>query len=294
MRHPYEHERMKVAFLILVHKLPHQLRILIEMSKHEQIDFFIHLDQNTDYAPFRFLARQPHVYLIKNRVSCKWGTYSLVQATINGLREIRAKGEYGYINFISGQDLPLVSGSGFMRFLETHQGKEFMSCKPYNPEDAWWQKNERRFLRYNFQNWNIPGKYRLQFLFNRIMPERKIPMNLTISGESQWFCISNQLAGYMLDFLDAHPDYVRYFKYVWGADEFIFSTIAFNSPFRNNLCGNLHFINWDGPSDGHPKTLGEKDFDDIINSGKLFARKFDLDTDPEVIQMLRTFLQKQS
>jgi hypothetical protein len=277
---------MRIAYLILTHKLPSQLRILIDLCQHPEADFYIHLDKKVNLKAFSDLLTEENIFFIQKRVRCRWGTYSLVQATINGLKEIQSKGGYDYINFISGQDLPLVSGEDFSNFLEKNKGHEFMSCKPYDKMDPWWKKNESRFLKYNFQNWMLPGKFRMQFLFNRVMPERKMPLGMVLSGESQWFCITTVLTDYLLQFLDTNPDYVRFFKYVWGADEFIFSTIAFNSPFRPALAGILHYIDWDGPSDGHPKTLGVADLEDAFASGKIFARKFDITHDLDAVDQV--------
>jgi hypothetical protein len=277
---------MRIAYLILTHKLPSQLRILIDLCQHPEADFYIHLDKKVNLKAFSDLLTEENIFFIQKRVRCRWGTYSLVQATLNGLKEIQSKGGYDYINFISGQDLPLVSVEDFSNFLEKNKGHEFMSCKPYDKMDPWWKKNESRFLKYNFQNWMLPGKFRMQFLFNRVMPERKMPLGMVLSGESQWFCITTVLTDYLLQFLDTNPDYVRFFKYVWGADEFIFSTIAFNSPFRPALAGILHYIDWDGPSDGHPKTLGVADLEDAFASGKIFARKFDITHDLDAVDQV--------
>ena len=285
---------MRLAYLILAHRLPSQLRILIDLCQHPQADFYIHIDKKTGLGEFREVLQAPNVFFIQNRVSCRWGTFSLVEATINGLKEIQEKGGYDYINFISGQDLPLVSAEAFMLFLEQNKGHEFITCKPYDQLDPWWKKNGSRFLKYNFQNWVIPGKYRLQFLFNRLMPPRVLPDNLTLAGESQWFCITSLLADYLLYYIRTQPQFTRYFKYVWGADEFIFSTIAYNSAFRTAVKENLHYIDWRGPSDGHPKTLELSDIQGALASGKKYARKFDLTSAPEAITALRQILKKDS
>jgi hypothetical protein len=81
---------------------------------------------------------------------------------------------------------------------------------------------------------------------------------------------------------------------VWGADEFIFSTIAYNSAFRTAVKGNLHYIDWRGPSDGHPKTLELSDIKHALASGKQFARKFDLESAPEVIAALQQLMKKKA
>ncbi|MEY2836094.1 MAG: hypothetical protein RLZZ557_1756 [Bacteroidota bacterium] len=277
---------MKVAYLILAHRLPEQLRLLASLCQHPDIDCFIHLDSKADVTLFKPLMRFSNVQFIHERIDCRWGTFSLVEATIKGIKTILEKGGYDYINFISGQDLPLRSSVDFIGFLKENKGQEFMTCIPYDAHDPWWQKNESRFLRFNFQNWKIPGKYRLQFVFNRIMPIRTIPFGYTLAGNSQWFCISTLLAKYMLAFLVRNQDFMRFFKYVWGADEFIFSTLAYNSPFRDKISSNLHYIDWDGPADGHPKTLGVADLSMAFESGKYFARKFDINIDRDAVEQV--------
>ena len=277
---------MRIAHLILAHKSPEQLSVLIDMIQTEGTVCYIQLDAKTDIRSFAGLIQKSNVHFIKNRVNCVWGNYSLVQATINGMREILENDTFDYINFISGQDLPLTKAEDFKKHLTINCGQEFINAPVYNPSDPWWIKNECRFFEYNFHNWKIPGKYRLQFMFNRIVPKRKFPEGIQIAGNSQWFCITAALAKYMINHLDNHPEIVRYFKYVWGADEYIFATIARHSPFQEKIGSYLHYIDWTDSTDAHPKTLGKEDLDKAIASGKFFARKFDLTSDPDIPELI--------
>lgn len=277
---------MKVACFILAHKEPQHIKKIIHLLSDDQIDFFIHLDKKTDIIPFKHELCNDKIIFIKNRVRTNRGEYSLVQATINSLEEITNKTTYEYINFISGQDLPLISGRQFLAFLSSKKGTEFISAMPYNARDIWWKKNEPRFFEYNLQNWKILGKYTIQNLINAILPKRTIPDGYTLAGNSQWFCITNACAEYILKCIDNNPSIVNYFKYVWGADEFFFSTIVYNSPFRKNISDNLHFVKWHNEIDGHPEILGVEDFSEILDSGKIFARKFDRTHDEKIIHLI--------
>lgn len=280
---------MKIAHLILAHKDPAQLQRLLSALDHPQMDFFIHLDKKSDESSFRHLASQRGVHFISNRINVRWGCYSLVQAQLNGIKEILSTGGYDYINVLSAQDFPLRSAGNIFEFFATNKGTEFISSVAYDDDPAWWDEAMHRVRRYNFQNWRIPGKYRLQFIFNRLMPARSFPLSYTLVGRSQWFSITTDCARYMLDFLDKHPEVVRYFKYVWGADEFIFSTIVYNSPFRSRSKDNLMYTDW---SEGkpNPKLLTVKDFDALIHSNKLFARKFDMAVDADIFTMLEEWV----
>ena len=161
---------MKIACLILAHKNPKQLERLIRSLDHPSFHFFIHLDAKSPMPEFDYLRTIPGVYFVRRRVRVRWAGYSLVQATINGMEEIIGTGQYDYINLLSAQDFPLQPASAILEFFRTHQGKEFITCWVDDGTNEWWKENTVRIKKYHLENWSIPGKYRLQFLLNRILP----------------------------------------------------------------------------------------------------------------------------
>ena len=62
--------------------------------------------------------------------------------------------------------------------------------------------------------------------------KRKFPFDHKIVGRANWFTLTTKAVKYILDFLDKNPAVIKYYKYCWGADEFIFSTILYNSSFQ--------------------------------------------------------------
>jgi len=281
---------MKIAHLILSHKNPDQLERLLRVLDHPAFDFYIHVDKKSDITPFEYLTRQKNVFFIKERAKVYWAGYGTIQATLNGFKEILQKRkEYDYINVISAQDFPLCSPEAIYQYLFDRKGREFITCESIETE---WQEAAHRIKQYHFINWRIPGKFRLQMLANRILPERKFPYNFTVVGRSNWFTLSAAAIRYALDFIEQNPRIVRYFKYCWGADEFIFSTILYNSPFKEKITDNLVYVDWRGQTKGHPKVLRTEDFNDMRTSGKLFARKFDTTVDPDIMTMLEEMIRK--
>ena len=85
--------RMKIHYIILVHKNPEQLCRLVEQLETEQTDFYIHVDRKTDISPFQEKLSRPNVCFISERVDILWGTISQVSAVLNCMREISRKGE---------------------------------------------------------------------------------------------------------------------------------------------------------------------------------------------------------
>ncbi|MBC8033096.1 MAG: glycosyl transferase, partial [Chitinophagaceae bacterium] len=260
---------MRIAHLILVHKNPHQLTRLIQAMTHPAFDFYIHIDKKADARLFDTVLAMPNVYAVVKRTKIYWAGYGTIQATINGFEAIIPKG-YDYINVMSGQDFPLKTPPYIHDYINERRGKEFITCEamdgPWNVAD--------RVRNYHLVNWRIPGKYKLEKLANRFLPKRTFPFDYEIVGRANWFTLTNDAARFVIDFIHQHPKIVRYFKYCWGADEFMFSSILFNSPlFRDKIADNLTYVDW-SEGNPHPKLLSGADVEALTRTDKLFGRKF--------------------
>jgi hypothetical protein len=275
---------MKVAFLILAHKSPKQLQALLKALQHPAFHFYIHIDKKVNGEPFECLSTNPNVFFIKKRAEVFWAGYGTIQATMNGFEEIPLA-DYNYVNVISAQDFPLKPADEIYTYILQRNGTEFITC--HSIENEW--PVAPRVKKYHLINWKIPGKYRLGELLTFILPERKFPLDYKIVGRANWFTITTKATQYILDFLNKNPAVIRYFKYCWGADEFIFSTILYNSPFKEKITDNLIYVDWSSGK-SHPKILTVDDYKALASSMKLFARKFDIDTDPEILRMLEDLI----
>lgn len=278
---------MKIAHLILAHKNPAQLERLLNALDHPGFDFYIHIDKKTDDRPFRYLFDRPSVFPVVNRTSIYWAGYGTIQATINGFKEIPRK--YDYVNVISAQDFPIKPADYIYQYIANRNGKEFITCESI---DGSWSEAASRVRKYHLINWRIPGRHRLETLINKLLPARKFPFDHKIVGRANWFTLTPEAINYSLDFIDRHPELVRYYKLCWGADEFIFSTILYNSTFKERIIDNLVYVDWSGPKTGHPKILRAEDFGRLTASPKLFARKFDMETDSVIFSLLEDWINK--
>ncbi|HLZ88848.1 MAG TPA: beta-1,6-N-acetylglucosaminyltransferase, partial [Puia sp.] len=264
---------MRIAHLILTHKNPQQLERLIRVLDHPAFDFYIHVDKKVDQTPFNFLAQKKNVFFIENRVRIYWAGYGTIQATLNGFQQILPK-NYDYINVTSGQDFPLHSPDHIYQYLAQRKGLEFITCESIEDE---WKDAAPRVKQYHLINWRIPGKHRLEILTNKMLekklfPSRKFPLDYKIVGRSNWFTLTTPAVQYIVDFLQQHPEVVRYFKFCWGADEFIFASVLYNSAFKDRIRDSLVYVDWTGKKDGHPRILDVNDFEKMKASGKLFGR----------------------
>ncbi len=275
---------MKLAHLILAYHQPVQLERLIRRLMTANADIYIQLDTKANLSDFQHLGQLHQVQFVKNRVNVTWGLYSMVEATIQGYKQILASGEsYTHINLISGQDYPLKDAKTIEDFFFANQGKSFMKFKPIFEE---WPESIRRITKYDLGDYQFPLRYQLQGILNKWMPNRKMPGGMKPYGFSQWMTISFDAAAYIVNFLDKNILARHFFKMTFCVDELIFQTILLNSPFKNTIVNDhLRVIKFLKGS-YRPRTLLISDAEMLISSGKFFARKFVPEEDTAILDYL--------
>ena len=274
---------MKQAFIILCHKNPQQLCRLLDRLQHPAIDFYVHLDAKSDINEWQTAMNIPQVFFIEKRVNVTWAGYGTIQAALNGIASIVDSGyQYDFIHLISAQDYPLVNVHQLHHFFATNRGKQFLDILP----EAALQRVMSKITSFHFEDLRLPGKYRIAALLNKILPARKHPLALEVYGGSLWWSLTQECAAWCLAYINAHPKLKRFYKRTWGGDEFIFQTIIMNGPFKDSVENNyLRYIDW-SEGKAHPKTFVPGDFDKIIRSGQLLARKFDLEKTPDLLNKI--------
>lgn len=59
-----------------------------------------------------------------------------------------------------------------------------------------------------------------------------------------------------------------------------------NSKSKKNLINNLFYIDWENRNSTHPRVFVKSDFERLVESSKLFARKFDSTKDADILDLL--------
>ena len=254
------------------------------MLNNGSFDFYIHVDKKLDMDTHKELFDVPNVYFIADRVDIKWAGFSTVEAALNGVRQITASNvKYEFINLITGQDYPIKSAEYISKFLKDNIGKEFILYKDFETE---WSEANERVNRYHFTEMTFKGHTRLEKIVNMFMGKRKFPLDVRLYGKETFWTLSMQCAQYVVNVIDTNPQLKRFLKYTWGSDEFIFQTIIMASPFKDNVVNkNYRYIDWP-PGESRPKVLLTEDFDNMMASDSIFARKLDINKDEHIFDML--------
>lgn len=281
---------MRVAHLIITYTNPRQTARMIRQMQHPGFDFYIHVDKKIDITPHLFLAQMPNVYLIQDRVKVIWAGYNTVEATLRSVKEIFNSGRtYDYIHLMSGQDYPIQPAADIYAFFCAHRGSEFLEFKHF---DKWAAESYPRIREYHFTNYKFPGRYYFQWMLNKLLPARKSPLVMEYYGSSMFWAMSAGCLGYILDLLEKNLRFRRFMQFTWGSDEFIFQTLVMNSSYKANVVNDnlLYLERAYGAS--HPNILTSCRLDAIRQSGKLFARKFDMAADALILDKIDGYLEE--
>jgi len=276
---------MRFACLIVTYTSAKQTLRLIQKLDNGDFDFYIHLDKKVDIETHREMFDMPNVFFIKNRLDVKWAGFTVVEASFNGLKEIRESGrEYAFINLMSGQDYPLKTAGYISTFLAQHVGRQLIKHWDFETE---WDEAFERIYKYHFTDSIFKGRYLIQRIINFLVRKRKVPTDMRFYGtNSTFWTLSPDCAYYVMEQVEGNQKLVNFLRYTWGSDEFIYQTVIMNSPYKDSvLNNNFRYVDWSAGG-GHPKLLVTEDYEKIIATDNIIGRKFNMAIDENILDLI--------
>ena len=201
---------MKIAYIILAHKLPEQLVRLVKKLNTDNTSFLIHVDKKTDEEIFRMMEEPlrgyKNVHFLKRYV-VRWGTFSQVQATLEGVyTALGTHLEFDYIVLLTGQDYPIKPNNYIQNYFEESNGKSYLEYFSL-PNEIW--KNENGGMdRVNYWVLYFFGRPRKIFpRFDR--GHREFLANFKIFGGSAYWCLTREFVEYLNKYLQQNEDFIK-------------------------------------------------------------------------------------
>lgn len=285
------------AYMIIAHNQFELLEKLIKRLDDERNDIYIHIDakvKDFDFERFENITKFSKVRFTPKRINIAWGDSSQVSCEMlllkTAVEHENQNNPYTYYHLISGVDLPIKSNDEIHEFFDKNQGKEFIHYSDNEVSDV----SVARVRYYHFfrKRRNLVTKVfsqaalRIQIMVgvNRLKNKK-----IKIQKGCNWFSITSDFAHYIVE---NYKKFEKVFRYSYCGDELLVQTFVENSKFKNNLfmpnCSNNHFacarlIDWER---GNPYIWRKEDFDIIKSSPCMFARKFDLNVDREIIDLV--------
>lgn len=282
----------KHAYLIIAHTNFDQLQKLVKMLDNDKNDIFIHVDKKAKtFDKSLIYTKYSKLFCIK-RATINWGGDSLINCELSLLKAaISSESEYDRYHLISGMDLPIKSQKYIHEFFDNNN-KEYIEFD-FRSIDLYASR-----VRYYYLLQNIIGRNsglfinilsRIQDVTLRFQKRFKLERKqyMQLYKGTNWFSITDSLARYVVSM---EKNIKRQFKYTFCADEIFLHTIIQQSPYKVNIVDDsLRLIDW---KRGGPYTFCKNDFEEIIKSEKIFARKFDEKIDKEIIDMIVAYVDK--
>jgi len=311
---------MKKAYLITAYHQAAYLENLIDSLDHADCNFYVHIDAKSNIQLFRKnLNKKTNVKLVKSR-KINWMGFSQVQSILSLMRAAVEDG-FDYASLISGSDYPIKSNKTILDFF-AQANEEYLVFWKLKDRPSWMHKVQHYYPMdlVPIKGYETAGfrRYFWGYFYKLAsrLPKRK-PPKFELYGGSDWWSLSYKCIRYILDYVDANPAYVRFYRYTHCPSEMFFHSIVLNSKFASKVKNfnlyqewskknrlqetsmipehtfNLRYIDWSGGENGDregPAVLDERDWVALTQSDDLFARKFEEAISDKLIEQIESQL----
>jgi len=316
---------MKVAFLILNHRDAPQLLRLIAALRHDLPDcqVVVHQDRFSFDISERALAAFGNTYLLTSREPIRWGDFTLVDAIWHSLEWMLENLEFDWVQLLSGQDYPIKPLAELPEYLATCGTDAFVRADPIHAlATAAERRNRLRRYFYQYRPARqdsepaaLSTKLRrvlrkstplLADIVNNLQPFVQIfkypdgmPWRVGFRAASTpfsdnrpcwfgsvWMTLSAHAARALISAIHSRPEYVHYASRTVLPDESVTASLLCNDPSVRVTNQSLHYVRWTDPKSGHPDLLSTRDLDGLLAADGYFARKFDIESDAEILDRL--------
>ena len=289
---------MKHAYLIIAHNEYPVLRALLSMLDDERNDIFLHIDHRSMelYEKIHSVQMQrANLHILSTRNKVYWGDLSQVETEYLLLETASAKEAYSYYHLLSGTDLPIQTQDYIHSFFQINAGKEFVEYWSGNRHQKDLKRKISRYyfftkhLKRNNSKWHVITApcHNLALIVQKMVHFNR-QQAVEFRKGSQWFSITHNFCLYLLE---KKPFVLQRFRYTLCPDEIFVQTLLWNSSFKKNIyniednnIGSMRLIDWNR---GDPYTWKIQDYTELVNSNKLFARKFS-SQEEELIKLIES------
>lgn len=275
---------MRLAYLIIAHQQPEQLAQMLYCIQHPDNVYLVMPDSKgltgSEPALQAVVRRHPNVFIAPAR-DMRWASWSLMQARLDGIRELLARPEpWEVLINLSGQDFPLKSQEEIRAFFAANEGRNFLDI--VEPEKVWndpYARIQRIRLEPPFMKsgWNVP-KLRIDRWSRHLGQARYV-------GGRPYMALTRSFCQHLIE-SNHLPRWVKTLRHGYRPVEVLPHSFIMNSPHADTVENRLlHEEDWSAGG-SHPKVFTLADRERLERSDKLFARKFDSRQDNEILRVL--------
>jgi len=277
---------MRHAYLIIAHNEFEVLQKLLQAIDDPWNDIFLHFDKKVKQIP-EVIVQHSGLFIIENRIDVRWGHLSQIEAEYALFESAHSMGDYQYFHLISGTHLPLQSQDRIHDFFSNLNHREVLMPLPVNE-----YQTDLKMHRYNFfmRQYQHPNAlisrcaqlcWRMAIKVQRILQIRR-NKNETFKTAANWVSLTKSGVG---EILAKKQAVLKKYRFTLCGDEWFVPTELENSSLKSNVLYYDKLLNH-SIERFSAKTWHTGDFDELMRSGCLFARKFGSE-DMEVVDKIR-------
>lgn len=286
---------MKHAILITAYK---NFKHLLDIIDYFDDDFevFIHIDRCVKLEPeeYQLLQQRPNVKFISQKYKIYWGSVNHLRSIVLLCREALKNKDIGYIHTISGCDYPIKNIHYFKSLFQNGVHREYI-CFFKLPSPVWYG-GLCRYEYYYLNDWvniktkrgnYISGKcveWQRKLKLKRVIPSRFLPLY----GGNIWWSLSRDCVEFAVANEPLQKGLLKRLRLTYISEEVYFQTLIMKSPWSHfAVDNNLRYIDWNFRNQNNPANLDLSDFEKILESDGLFARKFEFPVSASLLDKLK-------
>lgn len=292
---------MNKAVLVLAHKDPEQINMLIKQLLHDAnglTDIYIHLDKKNEGMGEQII-KDSHVKYIANNSVITWGDESMVRALLKCFKELlQYKDKYEYLQICTGQDLMIKKGLD--AYLDEHRGTIYLDTHEHEKyvKNMLWHNYPKCFkkdLKSRVALW-LDEKY-VRLSRHKWFPKKKI--NLDIDSikyytSYNWGFYPFEVIEYISNFAEENTEFMKLYNNSKNPEDGFLGLIIMNSKYSDRVifkpwvhCPRSVSLTYLSPVTGsgcHFSAMTMNEIEKMDESDCFMARKFDINQDREVVK----------
>lgn len=300
--------RPRHCYLILSHRSPRQIARLAGALRRGSPGSEVVVCHDATGCTLQ-ASDVPGCRVVPTREHVRRSEWSLAQAYLDAVSTLAELSvEYDWLTYISGQDYSIRPLREYEAFVEEAGVDGFMTygdvLGPDNPFAPRRHQGHRRYYyryrrlpdawqpwlrRFRFLNgWT--SAWHLHWLYGAYLgtPVRQHPFTggFRCYGGSNWHTLNRRCVEFLRTRVVEGDPVREHFTRTMAPDEAVMQTFLVNSGRFTFHRDNLRFIDFANSTTGSPRVLETGDFERLVTSGKFFARKFDMETDARILDLL--------
>jgi len=281
---------MKHAYLIITHNEFEVLSKLLQAIDDERNDIYVHFDRKVKKLP-SLQTKHATLYLLDDRIDVRWGHVSQIQTEYVLFEAAYKKERYRYYHLISGTHLPLYSQNYIHDFFDELQNQEVLKYMYTNDYEINMKLGRYNFFMRNFAHHNSFIRHLNQWLWNLgIGIQRRLRISRSRKGSykkaANWVSITDKCVAFLLS---KKNEVLKKYRFSMCGDEFFIPSELETSSVEWNVKDCDRLIKVDIQK-ANARTYHLEDYEDLINSRCLFARKFGSE-DMEVVDKIMNHIE---